>query len=202
MTLMEIVAFFLALICVSLNAKGHVLTWPFSIASSATYAYVFYGSGLFGDAALQLIFISMAIYAWWCWTRKLDAPTSYTKPQLVKQFGHIPKKMLVVCLLVWFLLFVAIKFALMNYTSSVVPNTDAFLTAGSIVATFMSAQKWIENWLIWLTLNPIYIGLYIYTDLYLTAGLYGLFVILCFWGWQQWSKKILEQNQQDIQVSA
>jgi len=199
---MEIVAFFLALICVSLNAKGHVLTWPFSIASSATYAYVFYGSGLFGDAALQLIFISMAIYAWWCWTRKLDAPTSYTKPQLVKQFGHIPKKMLVVCLLVWFLLFVAIKFALMNYTSSVVPNTDAFLTAGSIVATFMSAQKWIENWLIWLTLNPIYIGLYIYTDLYLTAGLYGLFVILCFWGWQQWSKKILEQNQQDIQVSA
>lgn len=199
---MEIVAFFLALICVSLNAKGHVLTWPFSIASSATYAYVFYGSGLFGDAALQLIFISMAIYAWWCWTRKVDAPTSDAQPKLVKQFGHIPKKMLVVCLLVWFLLFMAIKFALMKYTSSVVPNTDAFLTAGSIVATFMSAQKWIENWLVWLTLNPIYIGLYIYTDLYLTAGLYGLFVILCFWGWQQWSKKILEQTQQDIQVSA
>ena len=192
---MEIVAFFLALICVSLNAKGHVLTWPFSIASSATYAYVFYGSGLFGDAALQLIFISMAIYAWWCWTRKVYTPTSDAKPQLAKQFGHIPKKMLVVCLLVWFLLFMAIKFALTNYTSSIVPNADAFLTAGSIVATFMSAQKWIENWLIWMAVNPIYIGLYIYTDLYLTAGLYGLFVILCVWGWQQWSKKILEQAQ-------
>jgi len=180
---------------VSLNAKGHVLTWPFSIASSATYAYVFYGSGLFGDAALQLIFISMAIYAWWCWTRKVYTPTSDAKPQLAKQFGHIPKKMLVVCLLVWFLLFMAIKFALTNYTSSIVPNADAFLTAGSIVATFMSAQKWIENWLIWMAVNPIYIGLYIYTDLYLTAGLYGLFVILCVWGWQQWSKKILEQAQ-------
>lgn len=198
---MEIAAFFLALICVSLNATGHVLTWPFSIASSATYAYVFYGSGLFGDAALQLIFISMAIYAWWCWTRKVDV-TSDANPPLLKQFGHIPKKMLVACLLVWFLLFIAIKFALANYTSSVVPNTDAFLTAGSIVATFMSAQKWIENWLVWLTLNPIYIGLYIYTDLYLTAGLYGLFVILCFWGWQQWSKKILEQTQQSNKVSA
>jgi nicotinamide mononucleotide transporter len=199
---MEITAFFMALICVSLNAKGHVLTWPFSIASSATYAWVFYGSGLFGDAALQLIFISMAIYAWWCWTQKVDAPTSDVKPQLVKQFGHIPKKMLVVCLLVWFLLFMAIKFALTNYTSSIVPNADAFLTAGSIVATFMSAQKWIENWLVWLTLNPIYIGLYIYTDLYLTAGLYGLFVILCIWGWQQWSKKIVEQKLQSIKVSA
>ena len=199
---MEIAAFFLALICVSLNAKGHVLTWPFSIASSATYAYVFYGSGLFGDAALQLIFISMAIYAWWCWTRKVDTPTSDAKPQLAKQFGHIPKKMLVVCLLVWFLLFMAIKFALTNYTSSIVPNADAFLTAGSIVATFMSAQKWIENWLIWMAVNPIYIGLYIYTDLYLTAGLYGLFVILCVWGWQQWSKKILEQAQQSMKVSA
>jgi nicotinamide mononucleotide transporter len=199
---MEIVAFFLALICVSLNAKGHVLTWPFSIASSATYAWVFYGSGLFGDAALQLIFISLAIYAWWCWTRKVDLTTLDQSPQLAKQFGHIPKKMLVVCLLAWFLLFMAIKFALTNYTSSVVPNADAFLTAGSIIATFMSAQKWIENWLIWMAINPIYIGLYIYTDLYLTAGLYGLFVLLCFWGWQQWSKKIVEQAQQSMKVSA
>ena len=198
---MEIVAFFLALICVSLNAKGHVLTWPFSIASSATYAWVFYGSGLFGDAALQLIFISLAIYAWWCWTRKVDLTSLDGSHQLAKQFGHIPKKMLVVCLLAWFLLFIAIKFALTNYTSSVVPNTDAFLTAGSIVATFMSAQKWIENWLIWMAVNPIYIGLYIYTDLYLTAGLYGLFVLLCFWGWQQWSKKIQEQAQQSIRAS-
>lgn len=198
---MEIVAFFLALICVSLNAKGHVLTWPFSIASSATYAWVFYGSGLFGDAALQLIFISLAIYAWWCWTRKVDLASLDGSPQLAKQFGHIPKRMLVVSLLAWFLLFIAIKSALVNYTSSVVPNTDAFLTAGSIIATFMSAQKWIENWLIWMAVNPIYIGLYIYTDLYLTAGLYGLFVLLCFWGWQQWSKKIQEQAQQSIKVS-
>jgi nicotinamide mononucleotide transporter len=199
---MEITAFFLALICVSLNAKGHVLTWPFSIASSATYAWVFYGSGLFGDAALQLIFISLAIYAWWCWTRKLDIATSNKSSQLTKPFDRIPKKMLIFCLFAWFLLFIAIKFALTNYTSSVVPNTDAFLTAGSIVATFMSAQKWIENWLVWLTLNPIYIGLYVYTDLYLTAGLYGLFVVLCVWGWQQWSKKIIEQTQQRIKVSA
>jgi len=199
---MEITAFFMALICVSLNAKGHVLTWPFSIASSATYAWVFYGSGLFGDAALQLIFISLAIYAWWCWTRKLNIATSDTSSQLTKPFDRIPKKMLIFCLFAWFLLFIAIKFALTNYTSSIVPNADAFLTAGSIVATFMSAQKWIENWLVWLTLNPIYIGLYIYTDLYLTAGLYGLFVILCIWGWQQWSKKIVEQKLQSIKVSA
>jgi nicotinamide mononucleotide transporter len=199
---MEIAAFFLALICVSLNAKGHVLTWPFSIASSATYAWVFYGSGLFGDAALQFIFISLAIYAWRCWTRKVGEISSDANPQLAKQFGHIPKKMLALCLLAWILLFIAIKFTLVNYTSSVVPDVDAFLTAGSIVATFMSAQKWIENWLIWMAVNPIYIGLYIYTDLYLTAGLYGLFIVLCFWGWQQWSKKIQEQKQQPMKASA
>ncbi|MBU3599023.1 nicotinamide mononucleotide transporter [Polynucleobacter sp. 30F-ANTBAC] len=185
---MEIAAFFLALVCVSLNAKGHVLTWPFSIASSATYAWVFYDSGLFGDAALQFIFISLAIYAWWCWTRKMDSGT------LAKQFGHAPKKMIAVCLLAWLVLFIAIKFVLVNYTSSVVPNADALLTAGSIMATLMSAQKWIENWLLWMILNPIYIALYIYMDLYLTAGLYGLFVVLCFWGWRQWSQKIMAQD--------
>lgn len=191
---MEFIAFFLALICVSLNAKGHVLTWPFSIASSGAYAWVFYDTGLFGDAALQIIFISLAFYAWWCWTRKVNITSMNGVPELVKQFGHIPKKILFICLVVWILLFIAIRFTLMNYTSSVVPDADAFLTAGSIIATFMSAQKWIESWLVWITLNPIYIGLYIYTDLYLTAGLYGLFVILSFWGWQQWSKKIAEQT--------
>jgi nicotinamide mononucleotide transporter len=102
--------------------------------------------------------------------------------------------MIAVCLLAWLVLFIAIKFVLVNYTSSVVPNADALLTAGSIVATLMSAQKWIENWLLWMILNPIYIALYIYIDLYLTAGLYGLFVVLCVWGWRQWSQKIMAQD--------
>jgi nicotinamide mononucleotide transporter len=54
----------------------------------------------------------------------------------------------------------------------------------------MSAQKWLENWLLWIFVNSIYIVLYIYKDLYLTALLYGLLIVLAVLGWLQWSKKI------------
>lgn len=78
----------------------------------------------------------------------------------------------------------------MNHTSSDVPLIDAFLTSGSLLATYMSAQKWLENWLLWIFVNILYIALYIYKDLHLTALLYGLFIVLAVFGWVQWSKKI------------
>jgi nicotinamide mononucleotide transporter len=67
---MEIIAFILSLACVLLNAYGKILTWPLAIASSTAYAYVFFDSRLFGDAALQFVFIGLAIYAWITWHKK------------------------------------------------------------------------------------------------------------------------------------
>jgi nicotinamide mononucleotide transporter len=187
---MEIAAFLLSLICVTLNAQGRVLTWPFAIASSATYAWVFQDAKLFGDAALQLVFIGLAIYAWWCWSKKDDLDGHQT----AKPFGKVSRNPLIACLLAWALLFLLLKWVLLNFTSSDVPNTDAFLTAGSLVATYMSAQKWLENWLVWAFVDLIYVGLYIYKDLYLTAVLYSLFIALCFWGWRHWSEQIQQQS--------
>ena len=87
-------------------------------------------------------------------------------------------------------MFFLIQHILKNYTSSDVPNIDAFLTAGSLLATYMSAQKWLENWLLWAFVDVIYIGLYVYKDLYLTALLYGLLITLCLLGWRQWSRQM------------
>jgi len=58
----------------------------------------------------------------------------------------------------------------------------------------MSAQKWLENWLVWAFVDLIYVGLYVYKDLYLTAVLYSLFIALCFWGWKHWSEQIEQQS--------
>ncbi|MEY3951055.1 MAG: hypothetical protein RJB21_814 [Pseudomonadota bacterium] len=170
---MEIFAFLLSLACVLLNAYGKILTWPLAMISSTAYAYVFFNSQLFGDAALQFVFVGLAMYAWITWYKK-DRAT-----------GVIPT-----CGITWLLMFVVIQYILKNYTSSDVPNLDAFLTAGSLLATYMSAQKWLENWLLWAFVDVIYIGLYVYKDLYLTALLYGLLIALCLLGWRQWSNQM------------
>ena len=185
---MEIIAFTLSLICVALNAYGHILTWPLMIASSAAYAWVFQDAKLFGDAWLQGVFILLAIYAWKTWSQSSQA--AQTESAQTSSFKRMPKSWPLIGSVCWSALFLIIHYLLVNHTSSDVPVIDAFLTAGSLLATYMSAQKWLENWLLWIFVNSIYIVLYIYKDLHLTALLYGLLIVLAIIGWSQWSKKI------------
>ncbi|MEY4063458.1 MAG: hypothetical protein RIT09_1251 [Pseudomonadota bacterium] len=190
---MEIIAFTLSLICVALNAYGHILTWPLMIASSAAYAWVFQDAKLFGDAWLQGVFILLAIYAWKTWSKSTQAEGASNSSS--SSFKKMPRSWPLIGSLCWSGLFLIIHYLLVNHTSSDVPLIDAFLTAGSLLATYMSAQKWLENWLVWIFVNSLYIVLYIYKDLHLTALLYGLLIVLAGLGWLQWSKKIKQLEQ-------
>lgn len=190
---MEIIAFTLSLICVALNAYGHILTWPLMIASSAAYAWVFQDAKLFGDAWLQGVFILLAIYAWKTWSKSTQAEGASNSSS--SSFKKMPRSWPLIGSLCWSGLFLIIHYLLVNHTSSDVPLIDAFLTAGSLLATYMSAQKWLENWLVWIFVNSLYIVLYIYKDLHLTALLYGLLIVLAGLGWLQWSKKIKQPEQ-------
>jgi nicotinamide mononucleotide transporter len=190
---MEIIAFTLSLICVALNAYGHILTWPLMIASSAAYAWVFQDAKLFGDAWLQGVFILLAIYAWKTWSKSTQAEGASNSSS--SSFKKMPRSWPLIGSLCWSGLFLIIHYLLVNHTSSDVPLIDAFLTAGSLLATYMSAQKWLENWLVWIFVNSFYIALYIYKDLHLTALLYGFLIVLAGLGWLQWSKKIKQLEQ-------
>ena len=190
---MVIIAFTLSLICVALNAYGHILTWPLMIASSAAYAWVFQDAKLFGDAWLQGVFILLAIYAWKTWSKSTQAEGASNSSS--SSFKKMPRSWPLIGSLCWSGLFLIIHYLLVNHTSSDVPLIDAFLTAGSLLATYMSAQKWLENWLVWIFVNSLYIVLYIYKDLHLTALLYGFLIVLAGLGWLQWSKKIKQLEQ-------
>ena len=55
----------------------------------------------------------------------------------------------------------------------------------------MIARKKIENWLVWILADTIYIGMYIYKGLHLTALLYIVFILLAIRGYREWNKKIV-----------
>jgi nicotinamide mononucleotide transporter len=77
---------------------------------------------------------------------------------------------------------------LVNYTDSNVPWWDAFTTALSIIGMWMLARKYLEQWLVWIVVDVVCVGLYIYKDLYFTAGLYALYVVIAVFGWLNWKK--------------
>ena len=179
-TPLELISFVLAVTTVLLNIRQNHWAWLFSIASSATYAVVFFDARLYGDSGLQLVFIAASVWGWWQWLRG----TGETKLR-VTRLGRSGWAWAVAG---WALGFVALSWFLATYTNTDVPHADGFLTAGSLVGQLLLARKKVENWHVWVAVDVLYVGLYVYKDLHVTAVLYAIFVVLAARGLQSWSK--------------
>jgi len=80
---------------------------------------------------------------------------------------------------------------LARFTDTDVPHADGFLTAGSLLAQVLMSRKKLENWHIWIAVDVLYVGLYIYKQLMLTAGLYALFILMAYAGLLAWKKSVI-----------
>ena len=180
-TPLELISFVLAVATVLLNIRQNHWAWLFAIVSSATYAVVFFDARLYGDSGLQLVFIAASVWGWWQWLRG----TGETKLRVT----WLDRSGWVWALLGWALAYGALSWFLKTYTNTDVPHADAFLTAGSLVGQLLLARKKVENWHVWLLVDVLYVGLYVYKGLYVTAVLYAVFVVLAARGLQAWSKQ-------------
>ena len=180
-TPLELISFVLAVITVLLNIRQTHWAWLFSILSSATYGVVFFGARLYGDMALQVVFIVVSVWGWYQWL-----------------YGGARHEGLVVTRLdrasrwyaigAWLVGFALIALFLRTWTNTDVPNIDGFLTAGSLVGQLLLSRKKVENWHVWIAVDVLYVGLYVYKGLMLTAILYAVFVVLAWIGLRTWSR--------------
>ena len=69
-----------------------------------------------------------------------------------------------------------------------VPWWDAFPTAASIVGQWLLGRKYVENWPTWVIVNVVSVALFAYKGLWLTVGLYAVFVAMSFAGWRAWRR--------------
>jgi nicotinamide mononucleotide transporter len=177
-TLQELIAFVLSIATVLLNIRRNHWAWLFAIASSAMYGIVFFGARLYGDAGLQAVFIAASGWGWYQWLRGGGGkPLAVTR---LDRAGWIAS------LAGWAIGFGLLAMFLGTYTNTDVPVEDGFLTAGSLLGTLLTARKKVENWHTWIVVDVLYVGLYIYKGLHLTAVLYALFVVLAVLGLFTW----------------
>ncbi|MDE6559615.1 MAG: nicotinamide riboside transporter PnuC, partial [Muribaculaceae bacterium] len=71
-------------------------------------------------------------------------------------------------------------------TDSTVPWADGATTALSIMAMWMLARKYTEQWLVWIAADVASAWLYWYKDLWLTGGLYMIYAIIAWFGYKKW----------------
>ena len=183
-TWLEITAFALALAMVGCNIREIHWGWPLAIVSSLLYFAVFWRSRLYGDAALQIFFAVVACWGWFQWLGGHRSDGSALTVARLSRAGVL--RTLVASALLW----PVTGLFLRNFTDTDVPWWDAFPTAVSLVGQFLLGRKFIENWLVWIVVNVVSVGLFAYKDLWLTALLYTLFIGLSVVGWRAWQRKL------------
>lgn len=179
--LFELVSFVLSLITVILNIRQNHLAWAFAIISSATYGIVFFGARLYGDMALQGMFIVVSLWGWYQW---LYGGTNHHALTV----SHCGARGYAASVAAWLAFFGLFAWYLTNHTDTDVPNIDGFLTAGSLIGQILLSRKKVENWIVWIIVDILYVGLYVYKGLMLTAILYAIFIVLAIIGLRAWSR--------------
>ncbi|WP_395810198.1 nicotinamide riboside transporter PnuC [Daejeonella sp.] len=193
-SLLEISGVISGILCVYLAAKNNIWNWPLAIISVLIYTFIFFEEKLYADAGLQIYFLFTNIYGWYFWTKK---STEYNKTPV----SFASKKLIFLSILSIFLFAFLLGTFLFKSTDAAFPYIDSFCTACSLVAQLFLARKIIENWLIWIFVDIIYIGVYLIKDLHLTAGMYAIYVLIAIMGYINW-KKEYKQSKLTLNIKA
>lgn len=192
---MEILGFVTGGVCVWLAARENIWNWPIGIANNIFYLVVFWRSGLYADSGLQIFYLSISVYGWWKWARGGPAHRELPASRTSRSMGAA---LTLVAVAVAALLFVALK----KFTNSNVPAGDAITTAMSLTAQYMLGRKLLENWLLWIAADVIYVGLYLYKHLYWTALLYAIFIAMCVAGYRSWKSGMGAEAERGVHAEA
>ena len=182
----EIFGFITGAVNVWLLARQNIWNWPIGIANNLAYVLLFTTSGLYGDAGLQIVYITLGIYGWTTWLRSETGSAAL----------HVSRT----SARVWIWLAVltpaaalALAWFLQRFTDSSVPGWDGFTTALSLAAIYGQCRKLLESWWLWILADCVYIPLYIYKGLFLTSFLYFIFLLLCIFGLRSWMNELNER---------
>jgi nicotinamide mononucleotide transporter len=175
----EITGMVLAIVGVWFTALEKIINWPIGIVSCIIYGILFYNAGIYADAVLQVFFIVSGVYGWYLWAKGKNKSNGLP-------ITSIPVKTLLILTGLAIPCVFGMAFILHRYTSSTIPYFDAVTTVLSLIATFMAAKKHIENWLVWILADLIYVAEYFIKDLYPTAVLYIIFTGLALYGYVEW----------------
>ncbi|MDA9942351.1 nicotinamide riboside transporter PnuC [Luminiphilus sp.] len=186
MNAVEVCAVLLALAYVILAIQQRRICWIAAIASAMLYSHIFWQVSLYLETVLQLFYIVMALYGWSVWGRQQQGHDSQIQIWTARQH-------LIACTAV-LSLSLTLGWAMQEWTDAALPFFDAATTVCALLATWMVTQRLLENWLYWIAINTVSIGLYLSRDLSLTAALFAGYVILAIVGYRTWRRQWLRQH--------
>ena len=183
--ILEIAGTILGLIYLYYEYRASSSLWIVNIIMSAIYVLIYFSEGIYALGCLSIYNIVAAIYGILVWKY------SKTSEQKELPISSIPKKVLVNSSLVMAVLSAALIYILhkISNSGSLLYNTlDGLASAATIISLYWLAKKYKEQWFGWIFVNVISVILYLITNLYFTAALYTLYIIVAIAGYREWTK--------------
>ena len=183
MSPVELAATVLGLVSVWLTTRQNVWCWPTGIAMVVLYVWIFFQARLYSDMGLQVVYIGLQVYGWYFWVfGDPDRPQPpVTRIRTGEALGWLVAAFVGVAVL---------GTAMDRLTDADLAYPDAVTTVLSLIAQWLMARKVLESWLIWITVDVLSVGIYFLKDLYLTTGLYAVFLGLATLGYLRWRKDL------------
>ena len=180
---LESAAVLFGIVSVYLSVREKVASWPTAIVNVTLYIFVFQRARLYADMALQVVYIGISIYGWYEWLHGGRGKSALAVSRGTRRLAAVLAGIgLVAAALLGTLL--------ARYTNAALPYLDATTTTTSLIAQWMMARKILENWIVWVAVDVVYIGMFLYKSLVLTAGLYAVFLVLSLMGYFQWKRTL------------
>lgn len=183
--LLQIVGTALGLLYLWLEYRANIWLWVVGAIMPMVHGVLYLTSGIYADAAMQLYYVLAGLYGFVVWR------LGVTRKRKVIAIQHTPTRWIAPLVVVYAVLHVVMYFVLTEFTDSRVPFFDSMSTALSIVAMWMLSRKLVEQWLVWLVVDAISVGLYLYKGIPITAMLYTLYCALALAGYMRWRRQVL-----------
>ena len=184
---LDILGFVVGLVYLILEYKASIWLWLASIIMPAIDMVLYYKAGLYADFGMAIYYCLAGVYGYasWKWFKKAESQQRTERPITRYKKQHILPS-LAAMLLLWF----GIWWMLTHWTNSTVPVADAFTTALSIVALWALAQKYAEQWLLWLVVDVVCCILYVRKGIPCKAAIYGIYCAVAVLGYRKWLRMI------------
>ncbi len=176
---LEIVAVFLGIANIILLIRRSIWNYPFGILMVIIYGNIFFEHRLYSDSILQIFFFTIQCYGWWYWLKNKDV----TGHVIVRKLQHSQYLTFGALSLAFAL---SLGFMMSINTDADYPFWDSTIAALSVVAQILLSRRYLENWLVWIVVDAMAIGLFFLKGLTPTAVLYYIFLIMATIGWLKW----------------
>ena len=190
----SIIAVLTGLACVYLAAINNIWNWPVAIISTVITIYVMATQALYADMLQYAYLTIINIYGWYTWTKNKGKDEKRPIVKISRQ--QIIGTVAAVVLISPALGFTLITFAArLHYQPPAFPYLDSFCTVVSLAAQILMARKVLENWLIWIFVDIIYVGIYAAKGMEAFTFMFVIYTVFAAVGYFDWRREYRLQTE-------